>query len=181
DGLDFTLIRPFNWIGPGLDSIHTAKEGSSRVVTQFLGHMVRGQNISLVDGGHAKRSYTYIDDGIDALMKIIENKDGCASGNIYNIGNPENNYTVRQLAEMMLEIGNNIPEYAVSANKVKLVDVTSGDYYGEGYQDVQNRVPSIDNTMKELGWSPSVDMHTALERIFHAYRGDVEEARKLLD
>lgn len=45
EGLNFTLFRPFNWIGPGLDSIHTPKEGSSRVVTQFLGHIVRGENI----------------------------------------------------------------------------------------------------------------------------------------
>lgn len=37
EGLNFTLFRPFNWIGPGLDSIYTPKEGSSRVVTQFLG------------------------------------------------------------------------------------------------------------------------------------------------
>ena len=63
--LDFTLFRPFNWIGPGLDSIHTPKEGSSRVLTQFLGHIVRGENISLVDGGRQKRAFTYISDGID--------------------------------------------------------------------------------------------------------------------
>eukprot|EP01037_Dinobryon_pediforme_P039844 gene39844-48662_t len=49
DNLNFTLFRPFNWIGAGLDSIHTPKEGSSRVVTQFFGHIVRGENISLVD------------------------------------------------------------------------------------------------------------------------------------
>jgi nucleoside-diphosphate-sugar epimerase len=181
DGLDFTLFRPFNWIGPGLDSIHTPKEGSSRVVTQFLGHMVRGNNISLVDGGHAKRSYTHIDDGISALMKIIENKDGCASGKIFNIGNPGNNYSVRELAEMMLEIANNIPEYAITARDVEMVEVTSADYYGKGYQDVQNRVPSIDNTMAELDWKPQVEMRTALEQIFEAYRDHVEEARNLIN
>ena len=71
--LDFTLFRPFNWIGAGLDNIHTAKEGSSRVITQFFGHIVRGEEIKLVDGGTQKRAFTYIDDGIDALMKIIEN------------------------------------------------------------------------------------------------------------
>src|SRR5512146_2469227 len=45
EGLAYTLFRPFNWIGPGLDSIYTPKEGSSRVVTQFLGQIVRGENI----------------------------------------------------------------------------------------------------------------------------------------
>ena len=111
EGLDYTLFRPFNWIGAGLDSINTAKEGSSRVITQFLGHIVRGETIKLVDGGTQKRAFTYIDDGIDALMKIIENKDGIASGKIYNIGNPTNNYSVRELAEMMLELAKRYPEY----------------------------------------------------------------------
>ena len=91
-GLDFTLFRPFNWIGAGLDSIHTPKEGSSRVITQFLGHIVRGEDIKLVDGGHQKRAFTYIDDGINALMKMIDNANGIASGKIYNVGNPKNNY-----------------------------------------------------------------------------------------
>src|SRR5919199_1546471 len=99
-GLDYTLFRPFNWIGSGLDSISTAKEGSSRVITQFLGHIVRGEDIKLVDGGTQKRAFTYIDDGIDALMKIIENRGGIASGKIYNIGNPANNFSVRELATM---------------------------------------------------------------------------------
>src|SRR4029077_563923 len=87
-GRAFTLFRPFNWIGAGLDSIHTAKEGSSRVITQFFGHIVRGEPIKLVDGGTQKRAFTYIDDGIDALMTIIDNKSGFASGKIYNVGNP---------------------------------------------------------------------------------------------
>jgi nucleoside-diphosphate-sugar epimerase len=68
EGLDYTLFRPFNWIGAGLDSINAAKEGSSRVITQFLGHIVRGENIQLVDGGRQKRAFTYIEDGIDALQ-----------------------------------------------------------------------------------------------------------------
>jgi nucleoside-diphosphate-sugar epimerase len=177
--LDFTLFRPFNWIGAGLDSIHTAKEGSSRVITQFLGHIVRGEPIQLVDGGNQKRAFTYIDDGISALMKIIENKDGVASGKIYNVGNPKNNYSVRELADMMLALAKSYPEYKKNAGKVKLVNTSSSKYYGKGYQDVQNRVPKIENTMKDLAWKPKVDMKTALERIFEAYRGQLEEARAL--
>jgi nucleoside-diphosphate-sugar epimerase len=130
EGLNFTLFRPFNWIGAGLDSIHTPKEGSSRVVTQFFGHIVRGENISLVDGGHQKRAFTDIDDGIDALMKIIENKNGAATGKIYNIGNPVNNYSIRELADMMLELAPKYPEYADGAAKVQIVETTSGAYYG---------------------------------------------------
>ena len=51
DSLDYTLFRPFNWIGAGLDSINTAKEGSSRVFTQFLSNVLHRKPIQLVDGG----------------------------------------------------------------------------------------------------------------------------------
>ena len=179
--LDFTLFRPFNWIGSGLDNIHTAKEGSSRVITQFFGHIVRGESIKLVDGGTQKRAFTYIDDGVAALIKIIANKNDVASGQIYNIGNPKNNFSVRELATMMLELARTYPEYRDSAQMVKMIDTTSGAYYGKGYQDVQNRVPKIENTCHDLDWTPQVNMETALKGIFDSYRAQVAEARSLVD
>ena len=181
EGLDYTLFRPFNWIGAGLDSIHTPKEGSSRVITQFLGHIVRGEPIKLVDGGAQKRAFTYVADGISALMAIIANENGIASGKIYNIGNPHNNYSVRELATMMLDMAKKYPEYRESAEKVKMLETTAGEYYGKGYQDVQNRVPKIDNTMADLNWAPKVNMQDALKNILDAYRGDVAGARSLVD
>jgi nucleoside-diphosphate-sugar epimerase len=181
EGLDYTLFRPFNWIGAGLDSINTAKEGSSRVITQFLGHIVRGEPIRLVDGGRQKRTFTYIDDGIDALMQIIANPRGIASGRIYNIGNPRNNFSVKELARMMLDMALLYPEYRLNARKVRLVPTTAEAYYGRGYQDVQNRVPKITNTIKDLNWRPRVPMGKALEKIFNAYRGRVAEARQLVE
>jgi nucleoside-diphosphate-sugar epimerase len=181
EGLDYTLFRPFNWIGAGLDSINTAKEGSSRVITQFLGHIVRGEPIKLVDGGTQKRTFTYIDDGIAALMKIIANDGGIASGKIYNIGNPANNYSVRDLARMMLDLALTYPEYRDSAKVVELIETTAEAYYGKGYQDVQNRVPMIANTCADLDWKPKVTMAESLKHIFDAYRGQVGEARRLVD
>ncbi len=181
EGLHYTLFRPFNWIGSGLDSIHTTKEGSSRVITQFFGHIVRGENIKLVDGGRQKRAFTYVDDGINALMKIIANKNDIAYGQIYNIGNPANNYSVRELATMMLELAKNYPEYAESLAKVKMVETTSGEYYGKGYQDVQNRVPKITNTQRDLEWTPVVTMADALKGIFDYYRGQLANAKDLVN
>jgi nucleoside-diphosphate-sugar epimerase len=181
EGLQYTLFRPFNWIGSGLDSIHTKKEGSSRVITQFFGHIVRGEPIKLVDGGSQKRAFTYIDDGISALIKIIDNKDNVASGQIYNIGNPKNNYSVRELATMMLELAKNYPEYADALAKVKVIETTSGEYYGKGYQDVQNRVPKIENTCRDLDWAPSVTMADALKGIFDYYRSQLANAQDLVN
>ena len=178
-GLDYTLFRPFNWIGSGLDSIFESKEGSSRVVTQFLGQIVRGEPIQLVDGGAQKRAFADIDDGIEALMRIIENKDGVASGRIYNIGNPANHFSVRELAEMMLAMAAEYPEYAESARRTRIVETSSGAFYGKGYQDVQNRLPKISTTVAELGWRPTITMDASLRRIFESYRGKVVEARSL--
>jgi nucleoside-diphosphate-sugar epimerase len=128
-----------------------------------------------------KRAFTYIDDGIDALLKIIANENGVATGKIYNIGNALNNFAVRELATMMLELALTYPEYRDNAARVELIDTTADSYYGTGYQDVQHRVPKIDNTCTDLDWMPTVGMEDALKRIFDAYRGQVAEARRLVD
>lgn len=180
-GLNYTLFRPFNWIGPGLDSIHTPKEGSSRVVTQFLGHIARGESIKLVDGGQQRRSFTFVSDGIDALVRIIKNEGGKATGNIYNIGNPANDLSIRELAELMLKIAKEHPEYKELAAQVELIDTSANEYYGAGYQDVKTRVPWINNTMEELGWKPEVSVEDALRKIFDAYSHEVAAARELID
>jgi nucleoside-diphosphate-sugar epimerase len=163
-GLRFTLFRPFNWIGPKLDSLLTPKEGSSRVLTQFISNILHGKDILLVDGGEQRRSFTYIDDGIDALMKIIENRDECADGRIFNIGNPKNDMSVRELAEVLLKMVRSYPKYKEMAEAVKLVTTRSEDYYGEGYQDIMTRVPSIENAERYLGWKPVTDFETALRK-----------------
>jgi nucleoside-diphosphate-sugar epimerase len=179
--LDYTLFRPFNWIGSGLDNLHSTKEGSSRVITQFLGHIVRGEDVRLVDGGQQRRCFTGISDGIDALMKIIENRGGRASRKIFNIGNPANSLSVRELAERMLKVAADYPEYRENAKRVKLVETTAADYYGKGYQDVENRVPKIENTMADLEWKPRVTMDEALRQIFEAYRDQISQAEHLLE
>ena len=180
-GLDYTLFRPFNWIGSGLDTLHAPKEGSSRVVTQFLGHIARGEPIKLVDGGRQRRSFTDVSDGVSALLRIIENPQGRASGQIYNIGNPGNDLSVRALAELMLEIAREFPEYQPGAAKVRILNVAPADYYGNGYQDIQTRVPYIGNTVADLDWSPRVEIRDALRNIFEAYRHEVADARALID
>ncbi|MHB8622049.1 MAG: bifunctional UDP-4-keto-pentose/UDP-xylose synthase [Sulfuricaulis sp.] len=169
--LKFTLFRPFNWIGPKLDSILEPKEGSSRVLTQFIGNILRGKDIQLVDGGAQRRSFTYIDDGVEALMRIIENNKGCADGRIFNIGNPKNDISVRELAETVIALVKTYPKYAALAGTTRLVTVNSGDYYGKGYQDILTRVPSIKNAEQYLGWKPSTDFKTALRKTLDYHLG----------
>ena len=175
-GLQYTLFRPFNWIGSGLDSFNSSKEGSSRVITQFFGNIARGEPIKLVDGGLQRRSFTDVSDGIEALIKIIENKNNIADGKIYNIGNPYNDLSIKELANKMIKMAINFPEYKTSALNVNLIEVTSKDYYGEGYQDMQKRVPFIKNTQEDLDWSPKVTFEESLTKIFEAYKANILSA-----
>ncbi|MDC3175753.1 bifunctional UDP-4-keto-pentose/UDP-xylose synthase [Prochlorococcus sp. AH-716-D13] len=175
-GLQYTLFRPFNWIGSGLDSFNSSKEGSSRVITQFFGNIARGETIKLVDGGLQRRSFTDVSDGVEALIKIIENKNNIADGKIYNIGNPYNDLSIKELANKMIKMAINFPEYKTSALNVNLIEVTSKDYYGEGYQDMQKRVPYIENTQKDLDWSPKVSFEESLIKIFEAYKANILSA-----
>ncbi|MHB8253187.1 MAG: bifunctional UDP-4-keto-pentose/UDP-xylose synthase [Acidiferrobacter sp.] len=171
EGLRFTLFRPFNWIGPKLDNILEPKEGSSRVLTQFLGNILRGNDIQLVDGGSQRRSFTYIDDGVDALLRIIENRDGCADSRIFNIGNPQNDCSIKELADTLVSLVRSYPRYAGLADKVKIIAVDSKEYYGEGYQDILTRVPSIENARQYLGWTPKTDLTTALRKTLDYHLG----------
>ena len=168
-GLRFTLFRPFNWIGPRLDSLETAKEGSSRVVTQFIANLVMGLPIQLVDGGQQRRCFTYVDDGIDGLVRILANKDGAADGGIFNIGNPDNDCSVRELAEMLRELFAEHPRVRGKRTVPPIVDVNAKEYYGEGYQDIQTRKPSIVRAKELLGWTPRVGLRDALARTLDAF------------
>jgi nucleoside-diphosphate-sugar epimerase len=178
DGLDYTLFRPFNWIGPRLDNVLDAKEGSSRVLTQFLANILHRKPIQLVDGGQQRRSFTYIGDAIDCLMRIIENKDGCASQQIFNIGNPASDLSVAELAKQTIEVMKEFPEYRKLAEAAVVTTVNSAEYYGRYYQDIQVRVPSIKAVQEKLGWNPSTNLKDAIRATlaYHVKRGDVNFA-----
>jgi len=163
ENLDYTLFRPFNFIGPKLDDINEPKEGSSRVVTQFIHNIINGLPIKLVDGGQQKRSFTFIDDGVDCLVRIIENKDKAASRRIFNIGNPYMNYSIKDVAQLIIDLLKEYEEYRDTAEKIQLINVDSREYYGEAYQDIAHRVPSIKEAEKHLGWKPTTDLRTALK------------------
>ncbi len=162
EGLDFTLFRPFNWIGPKLDGINDPKEGSSRALTYFLSSILYNKQINLVDGGHQRRSFTDIDDGVEALLKIIDNKNQCASGRIFNIGNPNNDFSIAQMATILLETMKTFPDYKQLAQSVVIKDVSSKDFFGQHYQDTQHRVPSIDNAKKYLDWEPKISLQESM-------------------
>ncbi len=176
EGLQFTLFRPFNFIGPRLDDIKAHKEGSSRVITQFAHNILNGKPIKLVNGGLQKRCFTFIDDGVDCITRIIRNENGCADGKIFNIGNPSEEHSVKELAEVLVAEFKNYPEYAALAEKTLIETVSGDEYYGAGYQDADRRVPSIEQAKSVLGWTPKTDFKTSIKLIldYHLLGKDYE-------
>ncbi|BEO13440.1 bifunctional polymyxin resistance protein ArnA [Serratia marcescens] len=176
EGLKFTLFRPFNWMGPRLDNLDAARIGSSRAITQLILNLVEGSPIKLMDGGAQKRCFTDINDGIEALFRIIENRDGLCDGQIVNIGNPTNEASIRELAEMLLESFNNHPLRDRFPPFAGFKDVESSSYYGKGYQDVEHRTPSIKNAHRLLGWQPTIEMkQTVADTLDYFLRTTVQE------
>ncbi|MGF6198108.1 bifunctional UDP-4-amino-4-deoxy-L-arabinose formyltransferase/UDP-glucuronic acid oxidase ArnA [Pseudomonas laurylsulfatiphila] len=157
-GLNFTLFRPFNWMGPRLDRLDSARIGSSRAITQLILNLVEGTPIRLFDGGEQKRCFTDIADGVEALARIIDNDNDACNGQIINIGNPENEASIRQLGEELLRQFEAHPLRANFPPFAGFRDIESKAFYGTGYQDVSHRKPSIANAKRLLDWTPTVEM-----------------------
>ena len=177
ENLAFTLIRPFNWIGPRLDDLGSARLGSSRVITRFILNLVEGTPIDLVDGGAQKRCFTDIRDGIDCLFRIIENKDNRANGRIFNIGNPDNEISIKGLAHLLIRLFEVHPlrSHFPPLAGIRVVDSLS--FYGDGYEDIQYRRPSIRRAEQVLGWRPMVGLEESVARTLDFFLRQALEAK----
>ena len=158
---NFTLFRPFNWVGPYLDSLESSSEGSSRLITQLINDALLKKEITLVDGGHQKRCFTDVRDGIDALKLILLNKD-ISNKKIYNIGNPWNELSVREVSDKLIKL---LYQRKQDKGIIQVKVKSSSEFYGIGYQDVSNRIPSINNIGNDLGWSPKYTFDESLVNI----------------
>jgi len=172
EGLRFTLFRPFNWIGPRLDSLDSARIGSSRAITQLILNLVEGTPIQLIDGGEQKRCFTDVDDGIEGLFRIIENKGGVCDGKIINIGNPVNEASIRELAEMLTEEFERHDLRAEFPPLAGMQEIESKVYYGDGYEDVQHRRPNIANAKKFLDWQPGIPVNVSVRKTLDYFLRD---------
>ncbi|MDA3790407.1 MAG: bifunctional UDP-4-amino-4-deoxy-L-arabinose formyltransferase/UDP-glucuronic acid oxidase ArnA [Desulfobacula sp.] len=162
-GLEFTIFRPFNWIGPRLDSLSSARIGSSRAITQLILNLVEGTPIQLVDGGAQKRCFTDVNDGVECLYRIIEDKNNCCNHKIINIGNPDNEASIKELARILVEKFEKHPLRQKFPPFAGICEIESKSFYGKGYEDVQHRKPKIKNAKEFLDWEPCVQMEQSIE------------------
>ncbi|MBN2188321.1 MAG: NAD-dependent epimerase/dehydratase family protein [Chitinispirillaceae bacterium] len=164
-GLDYTIVRPFNFIGPRMDFIPGVDgEGVPRVPACFLSALLEGRPLRLVDGGRNRRCFTYIGDAIDACMKILE-KPRESANQIFNIGNPANETTIAGLARIMIRLWR---KHVPGAGRAVVKKVSAAEFYGPGYEDCDRRMPDIRKARTLLGWEPSTGLEAALDMTIRA-------------
>lgn len=162
-GFNYSIIRPFNFIGPKIDFLpQDNAEGIPRVFSYFIDALLTGGKMKLVNGGTARRCYTYIDDAIDCSYRIVENPNGVCDRQIFNIGSPYNEISIRQMAETMREIYNEKFREG-SEGTAEIVSVTGNEFYGEGYDDSDRRIPDITKARTLLAWEPKWNIRDTIE------------------
>ncbi|CAJ1979152.1 unnamed protein product [Sphenostylis stenocarpa] len=163
NGLKFTIVRPYNWIGPRMDfipGVDGPSDGVPRVLACFSNSLLRGEPLKLVDGGKSKRTFLYIKDAIDAVALMIDNPER-ANGYIFNVGNPDNEVSVKELAELMIKAYAKVSD--VPASSLSTVNVTSEDFYGKGYDDSDRRIPDMTIITRQLAWKPRTPLDKLLD------------------
>jgi UDP-apiose/xylose synthase len=176
-GLNYTIIRPFNFIGPRIDYLPSEKAGNPRVFSHFMNALLYGTPMRLVDGGRNYRAYTYIDDAVDCIARILDNSEGICDQQIFNIGTPENEVTIKQLAYLMKEIFDE--EFREPGDPdPEIINVTSEEFYGKGYEDCDRRIPDVTKARTLLGWQSNHDIRSVLYHTMDYFVRNFREQQK---
>lgn len=166
--LRYTIVRPFNFIGPRMDYIPGVDgEGIPRVMACFMEALMKGQPLKLVDGGESRRVFTYIDDAVDAVCAMLAHPVQ-ARNQVFNIGNPANEVSIAQLAQRMIDIYRRL-RMLPPHHEIAITKIDGCQLYGEGYEDSDRRIPSIAKAQRLLQWQPRVGLEDALEKTMQGY------------
>jgi len=165
-GLRFTIVRPFNVIGPRMDFVPGLDgEGIPRVLASFMGALLAGDDLLLVDGGRQRRSFVSADEMVDGLVRILDRPER-AQGEIFNLGNPRNDVSIRDLARAIAAA---YRAQRPDAPRPRLRRVAAAKLYGAGYDDSIVRIPSIAKAERPLGWRPRLPLAEMLPPIVADY------------
>jgi UDP-apiose/xylose synthase len=172
EGLKFTIVRPFNVIGPRMDFIPGVDgEGIPRVLASFMHALMTGGELALVDGGRRRRSFVDVGEFVDAIVRIVDRPDAC-QGEILNLGDARNDVSIRQLAkELALAFRVLRPE----APPARMKAVRAEEFYGPGYDDSEVRIPSVAKAARLLGWRPRARLREMLPGIVADYLARYED------
>lgn len=139
-GVDIKVIRIFNTYGPNMNV------NDGRVVSNFIVQALKGEDITIYGDGLQTRSFCYVDDLVEAMIRMMNSRDGFTGP--VNLGNP-GEFTMLQLAEKVIEL---------TGSKSKIV------YRPLPQDDPTQRKPVIDLARKELGWEPVIALEEGLTK-----------------
>ena len=149
-GLDIRVVRIFNTYGPNMHP----EDG--RVVSNFIVHALQDRELAIFGDGLQTRSFQYIDDLIDGMVRMMNNEEGFVGP--VNIGNPEE-ITIKALAEKVLEL---IPESKSVIVRRPLPQ-----------DDPRRRQPDISLARERLGWEPTTALDSGLRSTIDYFRSIV--------
>lgn len=144
--VNIKVMRIFNTYGPRMHP------NDGRVVSNFIVQALQGKNITIYGDGSQTRSFCYVDDLIDGMVKLMNSKDGFTGP--VNIGNP-GEFTIKELAEKVI---------ALTGSKSQLV------YQPLPQDDPMQRQPVIDIAKKELAWQPTISLDVGLQKTIEYFR-----------
>ncbi len=142
--IKFVGIRIFNCYGPRL---------KGRVLSKFIDLIKKNEPLVVHGDGNQKRCYTYVDDVVDGIYGLINSPKNY--GDFYNIGNPNDEYSVNELIDILLNIvgKKNYPIKNVSRN-----------IYGKSYEDTDRRVPDIKKIFDAINWMPKTKIEDGIKQ-----------------
>lgn len=152
-GLPVVVLRYFNVYGPRLDRMDVG-----RVITIFLGQLLRGEPLTVIGDGKQTRSFTYVDDAIRATVAAGLKEE--AVGGIINIGS-DKEVSIKELAELMI---------ALSGSTSSVTFVPQKSIYGDSYEDIPRRVPDSSRMREILGVTPQISLEDGLRRTIEWFR-----------
>ena len=149
--VDVRVIRIFNTYGPRM------AHNDGRVVSNFILQALQGRPITIYGEGQQTRSFQYVDDLLDGMLKMME-QDGFVGP--VNLGNP-GEFTIRQLAELVIELTG-------SRSEIVRMPLPA--------DDPRQRKPDIALAKEKLGWEPAIPLREGLERTIAWFRRELAEA-----
>lgn len=152
-GLPVVVLRYFNVYGPRLDRMDVG-----RVITIFMGQLLRGEDLTVVGDGAQTRAFTYVDDAAEATMRA--GLEPAAEGQVLNVG-VDRETSIAQLAELMIRI---------SGSRSRVRFVPQEQVYGTSYEDIPRRVPDTTRLHELLKFEPRVPLEEGMRRTIEWFR-----------
>ncbi len=149
--VDIKVIRIFNTYGPRM------RPDDGRVVSNFIVQALKNQDITIYGDGNQTRSFCYVDDLVDGMVKMMESRDGFTGP--VNLGNP-GEFTMIELAELVLKI---------TGSHSKLVHLPLPQ------DDPTQRKPVIELAKRELNWEPTIKLEDGLVKTIEYFKKYLSE------